>query len=87
MPIYEYRCESCGHQFEKMVKIGAEIPPCPSCEAANVRKLVSAASFHLKGSGWYKDHYGLKKTPDASGSSTSSAPAPAPTPSTPKGDA
>lgn len=59
MPIYEYECTSCGHRFEKMVKIGAEAPPCPEC-AANVRKLISQSAFILKGGGWYKDHYGLK---------------------------
>lgn len=85
MPIYEYRCESCGHQFEKMVKIGAETPPCPACEAANVRKMVSAPSFHLKGSGWYKDHYGLKSSSD-SGSKSEAAAAPAPAPAAPKSD-
>lgn len=60
MPIYEYACDSCGHQFEKLVRIGAEAPPCPECEGAEVRKRVSASGFILKGSGWYKDHYGLK---------------------------
>lgn len=72
MPIYEYRCESCGHQFEKMVKMGAQAPACPECAAADVRKLISASSFHLKGSGWYKDHYGLKSGSDSGGSSSSS---------------
>lgn len=67
MPIYEYACDTCGHQFEKLVRIGAEAPPCPECEATEVRKRVSASGFILKGSGWYKDHYGLK-----SGSSKSS---------------
>lgn len=60
MPIYEYVCESCGGEFERLVRIGAEPPPCPDCESAEVRKRVSAASFVLKGGGWYKDHYGLK---------------------------
>ena len=69
MPIYEYRCPSCGHDFEKLVKIGAPAPPCPECGAEEVKKKISAAGFILKGSGWYSDHYGLKK----SSSSTSSA--------------
>lgn len=86
MPIYEYRCESCGHQFEKMLKIGADAPPCPACAAADVRKLVSASSFVLKGSGWYKDHYGLKSSSSgASEGAAAPAAAPAPAP-TPKGD-
>ncbi len=61
MPIYEYACEACGHRFEKLMKIGAEAPPCVSCGEDASKKLVSAAAFVLKGSGWYKDHYGLKK--------------------------
>ena len=60
MPIYEYACESCGHRFEKLMKIGAEPPPCDDCGTGDVKKLVSASSFVLKGGGWYKDHYGLK---------------------------
>ncbi|MBN2799565.1 MAG: zinc ribbon domain-containing protein [Deltaproteobacteria bacterium] len=59
MPIYEYACESCGHRFERLVRHDALPPECPEC-GEPTRKLVSAASFQLKGSGWYKDHYGLK---------------------------
>lgn len=70
MPIYEYRCESCGNDFEKMVKLDAPLPACPSCGAAQTRKLVSASSFHLKGGGWYKDHYGLKAGSSGGGSSS-----------------
>jgi putative FmdB family regulatory protein len=60
MTIYEYRCSSCGQQFEKLVKIDAPSPPCSQCASDDVKKLVSASSFVLKGSGWYSDHYGLK---------------------------
>ena len=60
MPIYEYACETCGHKFEKLMKISAEAPPCDNCGSAEVKKLVSASAFVLKGGGWYKDHYGLK---------------------------
>lgn len=60
MPIYEYECATCGHRFEKMVKIGAAAPPCPGCASAEVVKRISASGFILKGGGWYKDHYGLK---------------------------
>jgi len=54
MPIYEYRCTSCGHEKEVLQKLSA--PPlteCPACGKSTLRKLVSAAGFHLKGSGWY----------------------------------
>jgi len=65
MPIYEYACKECGHEFERLVKMSAQPPPCPEC-GAEVRKKVSASGFILKGGGWYKDHYGLK--PASSGS-------------------
>lgn len=70
MPIYEYQCTTCGHDFDKLQKIGADAPPCPECGAA-VRKKVSASAFVLKGSGWYRDHYGLKK--GSTGSADSAA--------------
>ena len=75
MPIYEYRCSSCGQEFEKLIKIDAPSPPCSQCGSDDVTKLVSASSFVLKGSGWYSDHYGLKSgaesnaTPSSTGSS------------------
>lgn len=77
MPIYEYRCPACGAEFEKMQKISAPPPPCPACAHADVVKKVSASAFVLKGSGWYKDHYGLKKSSSDSsseGSQKSGAP-------------
>lgn len=54
MPIYEYRCADCGFQEEYLQKVSE--PPltdCPSCGKPAFRKLVSAAGFQLKGSGWY----------------------------------
>ncbi len=57
MPIYEFQCDACGHQFEMLRKINDELPPCPECNKSDVRKLVSSAAFHLKGSGWYKSDY------------------------------
>jgi putative FmdB family regulatory protein len=54
MPIYEYRCSQCGHELEVMQKISeAALKRCPSCAADTLVKLVSAAGFQLKGSGWY----------------------------------
>jgi putative FmdB family regulatory protein len=61
MPIYEYGCLTCGADFEKLMKMDAPQPPCPECGAIEVQKKVSASGFVLKGSGWYRDHYGLKK--------------------------
>ncbi|THF63622.1 zinc ribbon domain-containing protein [Pseudothauera nasutitermitis] len=54
MPIYEYRCQSCGFQKEHMQKMSdAPLTNCPSCGAESYTKLLSAAGFQLKGSGWY----------------------------------
>lgn len=64
MPFYEYRCDSCGHGFEALQKISDEpLIHCPACEAPQLRKLVSAAGFRLKGQGWYETDFksGSKK--------------------------
>jgi putative FmdB family regulatory protein len=54
MPIYEYRCSSCGHKLESLQKFSdAPLVACPACHADALVKQVSAAGFHLKGSGWY----------------------------------
>jgi putative FmdB family regulatory protein len=54
MPIYEYRCSSCAHELEALQKFSdAPLATCPSCHADTLVKLVSAAGFQLKGSGWY----------------------------------
>lgn len=54
MPIYEYRCAACGFQKEYLQKMGdALLTDCPECETASLRKMVTAAGFQLKGSGWY----------------------------------
>lgn len=57
MPIYEYRCEDCHHEFERMQKFSdPPISTCPTC-AGSVQKLISRSAFHLKGSGWYVTDY------------------------------
>lgn len=54
MPIYEYQCTSCHHQFDLIQKVSDEpITECPSCHKNTATKLVSAAGFQLKGTGWY----------------------------------
>jgi putative FmdB family regulatory protein len=61
MPIYEYRCNACGHEFEEWQKMSdAPIRTCPKCRARKVEKLISQSSFQLKGSGWYVTDYGRK---------------------------
>ncbi len=75
MPIYEYKCPDCGHAFDAIQKMSDDpIKVCPSCGAGQVKKLISATSFVLKGSGWYKDHYGLKKGGDGGGDGGESKP-------------
>ena len=54
MPIYEYRCSSCGHELEALQKFSdAPLVACPTCRKDALVKLISAAGFQLKGSGWY----------------------------------
>ena len=54
MPIYAYRCESCGHAKDVLQKVSdAPLSVCPQCGEASFRKQVTAAGFQLKGSGWY----------------------------------
>jgi putative FmdB family regulatory protein len=79
MPIYEYRCSSCGVQKEHLQKMNAEpLTSCPACGANDYTKLVSAAGFQLKGSGWYatdfKNSGSAAKKPAASSSDSPSAP-------------
>jgi putative FmdB family regulatory protein len=54
MPIYAYKCESCGHSKDVLQKMSdAPLTVCPNCGAAAFKKQVTAAGFQLKGSGWY----------------------------------
>jgi putative FmdB family regulatory protein len=58
MPVYEYSCKACGHEFEREQRISdAPIKKCPSCGALKARRLISRTSFVLKGGGWYNDLY------------------------------
>ncbi|MBN2438021.1 MAG: zinc ribbon domain-containing protein [Deltaproteobacteria bacterium] len=61
MPIYEYKCQKCGEEFE--VFQGIADPAVKSCKfcKGHVQKLMSLSSFQLKGSGWYATDYGGKK--------------------------
>jgi putative FmdB family regulatory protein len=58
MPIYEYACRECNHHLEALQKISdAPLTECPACGASALKKLVSAASFRLKGGGWYETDF------------------------------
>ena len=62
MPIYEYQCNACGHKMEAFQKISeAPLLTCPECKKDKLDKLISAAGFQLKGSGWYKTDYSPTK--------------------------
>ena len=61
MPLYEYRCESCGHQFEVIQKFSdALIAVCPKCGSGPVVKLFSSPAIQFKGSGFYITDYARK---------------------------
>lgn len=57
MPIYEFRCPECGHQFDRLQRMDADNPPCPECGAPDTSKLISACNHELKGTGWYKTDF------------------------------
>ena len=76
MPIYEYQCDSCGHELEKLQRMSDNpLRDCPDCGEAELRRLVSAAGFRLKGAGWYETDFkkGDKKNLHDSGSSKSTS--------------
>jgi len=65
MPIYEYRCKSCDHEFEEFIRSGDSEPEaCPECETPSVTRLISNTSFKLKGSGWYETDYARADEPE-----------------------
>lgn len=58
MPIYEYECKSCGHTLEAIQKMADDpLTDCPGCGKPELRKLISAAAFRLKGGGWYETDF------------------------------
>jgi putative FmdB family regulatory protein len=67
MPIYAYKCESCGHRQDVLQKISDPVLSiCPACGASSFVKQVTAAGFQLKGSGWYATDFkgGATASPD-----------------------
>lgn len=58
MPIYEYVCNDCGHEFEKLQKMSeAPLRDCPACDEESLKKKISAPGFRLSGSGWYETDF------------------------------
>ena len=94
MPIYEYQCQSCSHELEKLQKLSdASLTLCPQCGKEELRRKISAAGFRLKGAGWYETDFkktgkknlagdaGASSDSPSSSSSPSSSPSPSPSPS------
>lgn len=77
MPFYEYRCDACNHNFEALQKLSDDaLVECPACNQPNLKKLISAAGFRLKGQGWYETDFktGAKRNlADSSASEGASA--------------
>lgn len=74
MPIYAYRCESCGHAKDVLQKISDPVlTVCPSCNAETFRKQLTAAGFQLKGSGWYATDFRNGSSGGSTGSNTANS--------------
>ncbi|MES2584410.1 MAG: FmdB family zinc ribbon protein [Pseudomonadota bacterium] len=72
MPIYAYKCESCGFAKDVLQKMSdAPLDVCPACSKASFKKQVTAAGFQLKGSGWYATDF------KGGGTAQTTVPAPA----------
>jgi len=74
MPLYEYKCKKCGHQFEKIQKFSDRmVKKCPDCGGV-VEQMISAPAVQFKGTGWYVTDYAKKSSsPGSSGSGDSSS--------------
>jgi len=58
MPIYEYKCDACGHTFDTLQKVSdSPLVECPVCGEEALKKLVSSPAFRLKGGGWYETDF------------------------------
>lgn len=74
MPIYEYQCQSCEHEFEAIQKMSDPLlSECPACHEQALRKKVSAAAFRLKGSGWYETDFKTGKKKNVLGETSESS--------------
>ncbi len=81
MPVYEYRCTSCGERTEAQQHVGdPPLSKCPRCGGA-LERVISAPALRFKGSGWYVTDYGKRAGSGAAGKNETSAPAKAEGPS------
>lgn len=73
MPLYDYRCLTCGYEEEVLQSSSDEhLTDCPKCKAADFKRQVAAPSFAFKGGGWYKDLYGSATSSSSTSSSSTS---------------
>jgi putative FmdB family regulatory protein len=74
MPIYEFVCQDCGYEFEKIQSFSdSSTPVCPNCQGLHVQRRLSAPAIHFKGSGWYITDSKKAAKGSATGSSGGSA--------------
>jgi putative FmdB family regulatory protein len=74
MPLYEYKCDACGHRFERIQKFSdPPVDVCPNCGELKVQKLLSSPAIQFKGTGWYITDYA--KRGEAGAEAKTSAPA------------
>jgi putative FmdB family regulatory protein len=68
MPVYEYQCKACDHEFEREQRISDNpLKKCPACGSMQAKRLISRTSFILKGGGWYSDLYSTPRKDSAKG--------------------
>lgn len=73
MPIYEYECKDCKNHFELIQKVNElSTGTCPNCHSVQVERLISAAGFQLKGTGWYATDF-KNKTPKSANTAEQSS--------------
>ena len=71
MPLYEYRCDNCGHELTQLQKLSDKpLVACPHCHQDSLKKLISASAFKLEGTGWYETDFKGKKPAESSASET-----------------
>lgn len=73
MPLYRYLCEGCGNSFTRLVQSGDghEVPECPKCGSASVKKVISSVGIRFKGNGFYRTDYAEKGNGGAANSKSS----------------
>lgn len=75
MPIYEYLCSNCQHKFDLLQKLNdLPVSLCPNCQQNTVKRLVSAAGFQLKGTGWYETDFKNKPKQEKKGNQNTKDP-------------